>query len=190
MRIVSRLAPRLSLADVGRGILREAAIAPGLVAVVVALIGAFYAPLTPELQGLIDGVAVALAGAVTALLVRDDRTLPAMVALIHAGFELSLGLGLQVSTGRQAAVMAAVTGLTAAWLRTQLYAKVGPPVPPVDNPTPAYVPAATNSAPGAYLNVAPIYETASFPAVRGVDDTQALAPVTSLRFPEYRDVNA
>lgn len=206
MKIVPHLsAPRIDWNSIGRSILREAAVAPGVVAVAIALVGAFYAPLTPDLQGLIDAAATALAGVVTALLVRDDRSLPAMVALLHAAFELCLGLGLQISTDRQAAVMAAVTALTTAWLRTQLYAKVGRPLPPIDEygPPIPLPPAGTQLTTFTDVPLAfpvtqdtPLYQTQSFhkvsgaddPPDSGIEDTQALTLVhSSTRRPEYQN---
>lgn len=107
---------------------REAALAPALVTVVVALVGAFYTSFTPALQGEVTALATAGAGIVTALLVQRDRLAPTILGLMQAAFSLLLGLGLQVTPYSQATIMTAVSALIGMYVRTQVDA----PVPAIE----------------------------------------------------------
>ena len=56
----------------------------GLVAPIVAALAAFVFAANPDLQGVINAAAVAVAGAITAFLVRSDNLLPAITGAIQA----------------------------------------------------------------------------------------------------------
>lgn len=98
----------------------------GLVAPAVQLILSFLG-MGPELQTVLNALVVALCAVTTALLVKSDRLLPAILGLIQACIVVGLYFGAHISDTQQALIMTVVGGVVAAFLRTQLEA----PVPPM-----------------------------------------------------------
>jgi hypothetical protein len=103
---------------------RDPALWLGLAAAAVQLVAAFLFPLTVEQQALLNAAAVAVAGVITAFAVRRDGQAAALVGFAQAAIALGLGFGLDWGPEKQAAAMAIVTALAAAFVRTQVTAKV------------------------------------------------------------------
>jgi hypothetical protein len=103
---------------------REPAVILGLVAAVVQLVSATAFPLTPDQQGVINAVAVALAGVITAFAVSTDAGFAAVAGLVKAVIALALAFGLDLSPDLQSAIMVVVTAIGAFFVRTQVSAKV------------------------------------------------------------------
>lgn len=114
---------------------REPAMLLGLIASAIQLLSATLLPLSIEQQGVLNAVAVAVIGLVTAIAVSTDKAAPAVVGLVQAVLACALAFGLAISPDAQGAIMAFVTALAAAFVRTQ----VGAPVPAVavDSPSAA-----------------------------------------------------
>lgn len=103
---------------------RDPALWLGLVAAFVSLVAAFIFPLSIDQQAVLNAVAVAVAGALTAFLVRRDGQAAAIIGLAQAVIACGLGFGLDVSPEGQAAIMALVSTAAAMFVRTQVTAKV------------------------------------------------------------------
>jgi hypothetical protein len=103
---------------------RDPALWLGLVAALVSIVSSFVFPLTVDQQAVLNAVAVAAAGALTAFLVRRDGQAAAIVGLAQAVIACGLGFGLDVSPEGQAALMAVVSTAAAMFVRTQVTAKV------------------------------------------------------------------
>jgi hypothetical protein len=102
---------------------RDPAFYAGLFAVLLQLCTAFFLPLTADQQTALNAVVVALAGAVTAVAVRRDGQVAALVGLAQAAIAVAINFGLHMGADQQAAVMAFVTTLATAYVRTQVEAK-------------------------------------------------------------------
>lgn len=105
---------------------RDPALWLGLIAALISAIGAFLFPLTIDQQAVLNAVAVAGAGALTAFLVRRDGQAAAIVGLAQAVIACGLGFGLNIAPEGQAAIMAVVSTAAAMFVRTQVVAKVDP----------------------------------------------------------------
>ncbi len=105
---------------------RDPALWLGLIAAVIQLTAAFIFPLTVEQQAVLNALAVAVAGVVTAVVVRRDGQAAAIVGFAQAAIAVGLGFGLEISTEGQAAIMAAVSTAAAMFVRTQVVAPVSP----------------------------------------------------------------
>ncbi len=103
---------------------RDPALYLGLFAAVVQLVAAFLFPLTTDQQAVLNALAVAVAGLLTALFVRRDGQAAAVVGFAQAAIAVGLGFGLNVSPEGQAAIMAVVSTAAAMFVRTQVTAKV------------------------------------------------------------------
>lgn len=103
---------------------RDPALYLGLFAALVQLIAAFLFPLTTDQQAVLNAVAVAIAGAITAFVVVRDGQAAAVVGLAQAVIALGLGFGLDIAPEGQAAVMAFVSTAAAMFVRTQVTAPV------------------------------------------------------------------
>ena len=103
----------------------------GLLAPVVQALAAFVFDADPQLQGAVNALAVALAAAVTAALVRADNLVPMIAGAFQAVLALILALGVELSSEQQAAVMVAVGAIAAVVVRDRVVA----PVPAVDTTT-------------------------------------------------------
>lgn len=99
---------------------REPALILALFASVVQMVAAFVYPLTIDQQGVLNAVAVGIAGLVTALLVHSEQLVPAIVGLVQAVLALILAFNLHLFGSNQVAIMAFITAVGAAFVRTQV----------------------------------------------------------------------
>jgi hypothetical protein len=100
-----------------------------IVAVLVALaqvLSALALHLSDEQQGSINAAVALVAGLVSALLVSLDKALPLIGGAAQAVISVGLAFGWQLDPVAQSAVMALISALTAAFLRTQVTAARGP----------------------------------------------------------------
>ncbi len=105
---------------------REPALWVAVGAAAIQLCTAFFVTLTVDQQAVLNALVVAVAGFITAVLVRRDGQVAAILGLAQAAIAVGVGFGLDWTPEKQAAAMAAVTALAAAFSRTQMTAKVGP----------------------------------------------------------------
>jgi hypothetical protein len=113
---------------------REPAAWLALVAALVQGISAFFFPLTVDQQGVINALAVAAVGLITAVIVKSDNVLPAITGVGKALLALGLAFGLNWSPDAQSAAMILVTAVAAFAIRDRVTAPVnaqGQPVPQV-----------------------------------------------------------
>lgn len=103
----------------------------GLLAPVVQALAAFVFNASPTIQGAVNALAVALAAAVTAAVVRADNLVPAITGGFQALLALLLALGFHLSSEQQASIMIAVGAVIAVVVRDRVVA----PVPAVDDTT-------------------------------------------------------
>ena len=106
---------------------REPALWLALFASAVQMFSAFILNLTIEQQGVLNAVAVAISALLTAVAVRSDQMVPAILGVIKAVLALALAFGLAMSPDNQAIVMTFATATVAMFVRTQVQA----PEPPV-----------------------------------------------------------
>lgn len=104
---------------------REPALWLALVAAVIQMVSAFAFHLTTEQQGVLNAVAVAVAGLVTAVIVRSDQMVPAILGVLKAVIAVGLAFGLAMSPEAQATIMSFAAALAAVFVRTQVDAPVG-----------------------------------------------------------------
>lgn len=103
---------------------REPALILGLVASAIQLFSATVLPLSDGQQGVVNAVAVAVVGLVTAFAVSAEKAAPAVLGLVQAVLALALAFGLNLDAGVQGAVMAFATALVSAYVRSQVVAPV------------------------------------------------------------------
>jgi hypothetical protein len=96
----------------------------GLIAPLVQAIAAFVFVTDPAVQGAVNAVAAALAGAVTAWLVKDENLVPILTGLGQAVIALVLAYGVQWSVDQQTALMAAFGVVAAFVVRERVTAPV------------------------------------------------------------------
>lgn len=113
----------------------------GLLAPVVQVLAAFVFDANPTVQGAVNAAAVAIAGAITAVLVRSDSLVPAILGAAQAVLALVLAFGVHWSSEQQAALMGLVGVVVAVVVRDRVEA----PVPATVTAPPA--PAATLDGP-------------------------------------------
>lgn len=94
----------------------------GLVAPIVAALAAFVFDADPELQGIVTAAAVAIAGAITAFLVRSDNLVPAITGAFQAVLAVVLAFGVDWSSAQQATLMMAVSAIVAVIVRDRVTA--------------------------------------------------------------------
>jgi hypothetical protein len=80
-----------------------------------------------QTQGIINAAAVAIAGAITAFLVRSDNLLPAITGAMQAVIAVALAFGLQWSPETQASIMVALGAIAAFLVRDRVNAPVAAP---------------------------------------------------------------
>jgi len=107
---------------------REPALWLALFASAVQMFSAFILNLTIEQQGVLNAVAVAVAALLTAIAVRSDQMVPAILGVIKAVLALALAFGLAMSPDNQAIVMTFATAAVAMFVRTQVTAPETPTV--------------------------------------------------------------
>ena len=103
-----------------------------LLAPTVQAISAFWFEADPDTQGVVNAAAVAVAGAVTAFLVRSDKLLPALTGAAQALLALFVAFGADWSTAQQASIMVPV-GIVAGYVVRD---RVVAPVPAEIEPSP------------------------------------------------------
>jgi hypothetical protein len=99
----------------------------GLLAPTVQALAAFVFAADPVLQGAINAAAIAIAGAVTAFLVKSDNLLPAISGAVGALIALVLAFGVDWSSEQQASLMIAVGAIAAFLVRDRVTAPVPAP---------------------------------------------------------------
>jgi hypothetical protein len=99
----------------------------GLLAPVVAAVAAFVFAASPDVQGAVNAVAVAVAGAITAFMVRSDNLLPAITGAVQAVIALVLAFGVHWDSGQQAALMVALGAIAAFLVRDRVTAPAPAP---------------------------------------------------------------
>jgi hypothetical protein len=100
----------------------------GLLAPLVQALAAFVFDADPTVQGAVNAVAVALAGAATAAIVRSDKLVPAITGAFQAIVALVLAFGVDWSAEQQAGLMIAVGAVVAVVVRDRVTAPVAAPV--------------------------------------------------------------
>lgn len=103
---------------------REPALILGLIATAIQLVSATLLPLSIEQQGVLNAVAVAVIGFVTAVAVSQEKAAPAVLGVVQAVLACALAFGLALDPATQGAVMAFTTALVSAFVRTQVTASV------------------------------------------------------------------
>lgn len=101
---------------------REPALILGLIASAIQLFSAVALPLSIEQQGVLNAVAVAVVGLVTAVAVSAEKAAPAVLGLVQAVLACALAFGLALEPATQGAIMAFATALVSAFVRTQVVA--------------------------------------------------------------------
>ncbi len=86
-----------------------------LVAPVVQALAAFMFNADPAMQGVINTAAVAIAGAITAMLVKADNLVPALTGAVQAVIALVVAFGLDWSAEQQAALTVPI-GIVAGYI--------------------------------------------------------------------------
>lgn len=103
---------------------REPALILALVAAVVQAVSAFGFTLTPDQQGVINALAVAVVGVVTGVIVKGDSLLPSLTGGFQALLALLLAFGLDFTSEQQSTVMLLVTTVLAIVVRDRVIAPV------------------------------------------------------------------
>lgn len=103
---------------------REPALILGFIAAAVQLVSAFVLPLTDAQQGVLNALAIAVAGLLTAVAVRSDQLAPAVLGVVQAALALGLAFGWSLSPENQSVIMAFVAALVSMFVRTQVAAPV------------------------------------------------------------------
>lgn len=97
----------------------------GLISAGVQMVSAFVFPLTVDQQGVLNACAVAIAGVITAVMVRSDQLAPALLGAVQAIIALGLAFGLQLAPEQQSVLMTFAAAVVAMFIRTQVTAPVG-----------------------------------------------------------------
>jgi hypothetical protein len=84
------------------------------------------APLEASTLSYANAVVVAAGGVLTAVFVKGDQALPALTGFIKAVFALVIGLGVALPVNLETGIIAIVSAIGTAYVRTQVIA----PVPP------------------------------------------------------------
>lgn len=103
---------------------REPALILGFVAAAIQLFSAVVLPLSVEQQGVLNAVAVAVMGLVTAAAVSADKAAPAVLGVVQAVLACALAFGLALAPETQGAVMAFASAVVSMFVRTQVTAPV------------------------------------------------------------------
>lgn len=103
---------------------REPALLLALIATTVQMVSAFLIPLTEGQQGVLNALAVAVAGLVTAVMVRSDQLAPAILGVVQAILALGLAFGLALSPENQAVIMSFAAAVVAMFVRQIVTAPV------------------------------------------------------------------
>jgi hypothetical protein len=96
----------------------------GLLAPIAQALAAFVFAADPAVQGAINAASVAVAGAITAFIVRSDQLLPALTGAIQAIIALVLAYGVDWTSEQQASLMVALGAIAAFIVRDRVTAPV------------------------------------------------------------------
>lgn len=99
-----------------------AALYIGLIAPVVACLAAFVFAADPGTQTAVNAAALAVAGAITAFVVRSDKLLPAITGAVTALISAAVSLGAQLDSAQQAALVVALGAIAAVVVRDRVTA--------------------------------------------------------------------
>lgn len=105
-------------------LLREPALLTGLIAALVQLGLSLWTDWSTEQQGLANALVVALGGFAAAAMAGGERAAAALAGVVQSAIALALAFGFAIPPSTQVGVMALVSAVGAAWLRTQLVARV------------------------------------------------------------------
>lgn len=94
----------------------------GLIAPVVACLAAFVFAAAPETQTVVNAAALAVAGAITAFVVKSDNLLPAITGAISAVVSVGAALGLGLDSAQQASLVVALGAIAAVIVRDRVTA--------------------------------------------------------------------
>jgi hypothetical protein len=103
---------------------REPALILGLVAAVIQMVSAFVFPLTVEQQGVLNAVAVAVVGLITAIIVRAEQLAPAILGLVQSVIAVGLAFGLHLTPENQSVIMTFAAAVVAMFTRQVVTAPV------------------------------------------------------------------
>jgi hypothetical protein len=103
---------------------REPAVWLALIAALVQGVSGFFFELTDTQQGVINAVAIALAGFITAWAVKGDALLPALLGIVQAVLALGVAFGAHWSPDKQSLVLILVSAAFTAFVRQQVVAPV------------------------------------------------------------------
>lgn len=101
---------------------RDPALYLFLVATAVKLFSAFVLHVSDNTQAAVNAVAVAVAAAIVALVVKHDGQVAAILGVAQALLALAIGLGLHLTADNQALIMTFLGAIAAAFVRTQVVA--------------------------------------------------------------------
>lgn len=96
----------------------------GLLAPVVQALAAFVFAADPTTQGVVNAAAVAIAGAITAVVVRAENMVPALVGALQALIALIIAFGTDWTSEQQAALMVPLGMLASIIVRDRVVAPV------------------------------------------------------------------
>jgi hypothetical protein len=99
----------------------------GIFPPIVAAIAAFAFAANPDTQGLVNVAAVAVAGAVTAFMVRSDNLLPAVTGALQAVIHAIAAFGFGWDASQQTALLVALSAVAAFVVRDRVTAPVPAP---------------------------------------------------------------
>lgn len=103
---------------------REPVLWLALVAALIQLVSSFVFELSNEQQGVLNALAVAVIGVLTAFAVAKDKVAPALLGLVQAALAVGLAFGWELGAQDQSTIMAFATAVIGMFLRTQVTARV------------------------------------------------------------------
>lgn len=86
--------------------------------------------LPADVLGYANAVAVAAGGVLTAVFVKGDQALPALIGFIKAVFALIIGLGVALPINLETGIIAIVSAIGTFYVRTQVTAPIPPKLVP------------------------------------------------------------
>lgn len=95
-----------------------------LVTPLIQIVSALIFPLTDEQQGILNGLAAAILGFVTAALVSIEKALPMLAGLVQAVIACALAFGVEITPEVQTAILAIVAAVVGFFVRTQVSPKL------------------------------------------------------------------
>lgn len=105
---------------------RDPALIAAAVRAGIALVAAFFVPLTTDQQGALNAVVAAILGIIVAMQVRAEKAVPFLLGLVEAAIYLAVSFGWNVTPDRQALIVGFVAAVVAIWTRDRVTAPIGP----------------------------------------------------------------